>query len=123
MKTEVDSDSSGDEGEQLTETNVILGYASKEEAGDPINHLGGFPVGFSSACGQNYTLIRSRLGLNQMLRRQLSLQNVALAMVYYHCSFSSMAISPNISPMTRGGSTCLRAGRSNAAGSLAALLH
>jgi hypothetical protein len=38
-----DSESS-DEGEDYTETNVLLGYASKESTGDAISHLGGVPV-------------------------------------------------------------------------------
>ncbi|KAF2661482.1 hypothetical protein K491DRAFT_587083 [Lophiostoma macrostomum CBS 122681] len=38
-----DSDSS-DEGEDYTETNVLLGYASKESTGDSISHLGGEPT-------------------------------------------------------------------------------
>ena len=40
-----DSDSSGlsDQGE-YTETNVLLGYASKEPTEDTISHLGGHPV-------------------------------------------------------------------------------
>jgi pre-rRNA-processing protein TSR4 len=42
-----DSDSS-DEGEEYTETNVLLGYASKEASGDVVSHLGGHPVGSPS---------------------------------------------------------------------------
>jgi hypothetical protein len=38
-----DSDSSYD-GEDYTETNVLLGYAAKEGTGDAISHLGGAPV-------------------------------------------------------------------------------
>lgn len=38
-----DSDSS-DEGEEFTETNVLLGYATKDITGDSISHLGGTPV-------------------------------------------------------------------------------
>lgn len=38
-----DSDSSEDVGD-FTETNVLLGYASKEPVGDLTNHLGGYPV-------------------------------------------------------------------------------
>jgi len=40
-----DSDDS-DEGDEYTETNVLLGYASNEASGDPVSHLGGHPVGF-----------------------------------------------------------------------------
>lgn len=40
-----DSDSSGlSDQEEYTETNVLLGYASKEPTGDTISHLGGQPV-------------------------------------------------------------------------------
>ncbi|KAF2459524.1 programmed cell death protein 2 [Lineolata rhizophorae] len=40
-----DSDSSGDEvDEDFTETNVLLGYASKEPTDDNVSHLGGFPT-------------------------------------------------------------------------------
>ncbi|KAF2252380.1 hypothetical protein BU26DRAFT_479997 [Trematosphaeria pertusa] len=38
-----ESDSS-DEGEDYTETNVLLGYASKEATGDTVSHLGGQPT-------------------------------------------------------------------------------
>lgn len=38
-----ESDSS-DEGEELTETNVLLGYAAEEPSGDTVSHLGGRPV-------------------------------------------------------------------------------
>ncbi|KAF2731724.1 hypothetical protein EJ04DRAFT_471424, partial [Polyplosphaeria fusca] len=38
-----DSDSS-DEGDGYTETNTLLGYASKEPTGDTISHLGGTPT-------------------------------------------------------------------------------
>lgn len=38
-----DSESS-DEGDDYTETNVLLGYASKDSTGDAISHLGGTPV-------------------------------------------------------------------------------
>lgn len=39
-----DSDSSGGEDEDFTETNVLLGYASKEAGDDTISYLGGRPV-------------------------------------------------------------------------------
>ena len=45
-----DSDSSGDDDTDYTQTNVILGYAStqSEDETDTISHLGGRPVsGFS----------------------------------------------------------------------------
>ena len=38
-----DSDSS-DGGEDYTETNVLLGYATKDATGDAISHVGGAPV-------------------------------------------------------------------------------
>lgn len=39
-----DSDSSGAEDNDYTETNVLLGYATKEDADDTISQLGGRPV-------------------------------------------------------------------------------
>ena len=39
-----DSDSSGMEDNDYTETNVLLGYASKEASDDTISHIGGGPV-------------------------------------------------------------------------------
>lgn len=46
-----DSDSSLDEGIEYSETNVSLGYASKDTTTDTISHLGGFPVRqFSLSC-------------------------------------------------------------------------
>ena len=38
-----DSESS-DEGEDYTETNVLLGYATKDATGDAVSHIGGAPV-------------------------------------------------------------------------------
>ena len=46
MMTSYDSDSSFDD-DDFTETNVLLGYASKEPTGDEISQLGGHPVCFS----------------------------------------------------------------------------
>lgn len=40
-----DSESS-DEGENYTETNVLLGYATEGATGDTVSHLGGTPVGW-----------------------------------------------------------------------------
>lgn len=39
-----DSESSGGEEEDYTETNVLLGYAGKEPQDDTISYLGGEPV-------------------------------------------------------------------------------
>jgi pre-rRNA-processing protein TSR4 len=44
-----DSDSSGAGNDSYTETNVLLGYPSKEPTGDSLSHLGGLPVRFGSA--------------------------------------------------------------------------
>jgi pre-rRNA-processing protein TSR4 len=41
-----DSESS-DEGEEYTETNVLLGYATEDATGDAVSHLGGAPVQLS----------------------------------------------------------------------------
>jgi pre-rRNA-processing protein TSR4 len=42
-----DSDSSN-EGENYTETNVLLGYATQDTSGDAVSHLGGVPVNITS---------------------------------------------------------------------------
>ena len=39
-----DSDSSGGEENDFTETNVLLGYASKDPEDDTISQIGGRPV-------------------------------------------------------------------------------
>ncbi len=39
-----DSDSSVGEDDEYTETNVLLGYASKEPSDDTVSRLGGRPV-------------------------------------------------------------------------------
>lgn len=39
-----ESDSSDEEGEEYTTTNIVLGYASKETTDDSISQLGGLPV-------------------------------------------------------------------------------
>lgn len=41
-----DSDSSGGEDNDYTETNVLLGYASSDSNGEEISRLGGRPVCF-----------------------------------------------------------------------------
>jgi hypothetical protein len=51
-----DSDSL-DEGEDYTETNVLLGYASKEASGDSVSHLGGRPVSSKRHLCHRYLLI------------------------------------------------------------------
>lgn len=50
-----DSESS-DEGEDYTETNVLLGYASQGASGDAISHLGGSPVGLPHPCSNAVSL-------------------------------------------------------------------
>ncbi len=44
-----DSDSSGDEENDYTQTNVILGFAARDhtDENDTISHLGGKPVSYS----------------------------------------------------------------------------
>jgi hypothetical protein len=42
-----DSDSSN-EGENYTETNVLLGYATQDATGDAVSHLGGVPVNITT---------------------------------------------------------------------------
>lgn len=45
-----DSDSSEDEDQGYTETNVLLGYASKESNGETVSRLGGEPVSTRVPC-------------------------------------------------------------------------
>lgn len=42
-----DSDSEEGDEEEFTETNILLGYASKEAGDDTISYLGGKPVSFA----------------------------------------------------------------------------
>ncbi len=44
----ISDDSSGDDDERYTTTNVTLGYASKEPTDDTFSHLGGNPVRLNS---------------------------------------------------------------------------
>lgn len=44
-----DSDSSEGEGEDFTETDVLLGYASKDPGDDSVSRLGGRPVRFHAS--------------------------------------------------------------------------
>ena len=37
-------DSESSDGEDYTETNVLLGYATKQATGDAVSHIGGEPV-------------------------------------------------------------------------------
>ena len=59
-----DSDSSGgEEEEEFTETNVLLGYASKDADDDTISRLGGRPVSAAQS-SPNLRTLRSR-GVSQ----------------------------------------------------------
>jgi hypothetical protein len=51
-----DSDSS-DEGGEYTETNVLLGYSTKDSSSDPVSHLGGHAVSPSIACRDGRQLL------------------------------------------------------------------
>lgn len=50
---------SSDEGEDYTETNVLLGYATKDATGDAVSHIGGAPVcqGFKPEKGYTDQLV------------------------------------------------------------------
>ena len=80
-----DSDSS-DEGEDFTETNTLLGYASKTASGDAVSHLGGSPVSrFCTHCScacrvRELQLIVRRHGLTRRRRRPVRWQNAKCAM-------------------------------------------
>lgn len=54
-----DSDSSGGEEEDYTETNVLLGYASPDANGEEISRLGGHPVCLSSTSPVSKCLLTS----------------------------------------------------------------
>jgi hypothetical protein len=56
-----DSDSS-DGGDDYTETNVLLGYATKEVTGDAVSHIGGAPVRTSSTLPRSPSNDYSRAG-------------------------------------------------------------
>jgi hypothetical protein len=56
-----DSDS-GEEDEEYTQTNILLGYATKEATGDAVSHLGGLPVSFSVHSRAMKTDYEYRLG-------------------------------------------------------------
>ncbi|KAH7110072.1 programmed cell death protein 2 [Dendryphion nanum] len=55
-----DSESS-DEGEDYTETNVLLGYAAEEETGDAISHLGGQPTWIDGKTPPSGTLAKCKV--------------------------------------------------------------
>ncbi|GME64894.1 hypothetical protein GTA08_BOTSDO06410 [Neofusicoccum parvum] len=53
-----DSDSSGDEASDYTETNVLLGYASKDPTDDTFSQLGGHPTWLDAAHPPSFTLTK-----------------------------------------------------------------
>ncbi|KAH7042758.1 programmed cell death protein 2 [Macrophomina phaseolina] len=53
-----ESDSSGDEGSEYTETNVLLGYASKEPTDDNFSQLGGQPTWIHPATPPSFALAK-----------------------------------------------------------------
>ncbi|KAI1821605.1 hypothetical protein F4861DRAFT_518064 [Xylaria intraflava] len=56
-----DSDSSGGEEDDFTETNVLLGYASKDPGDDPVTRLGGRPDWFDPESPPSAALARCRI--------------------------------------------------------------
>lgn len=90
-----DSDSSGGEEDDFTETNVLLGYASKEASDDTISYLGGRPVRLSlipspdetcaePICSNVNTVADSRFrrhGLTPLPRPQQLLRNAKSATI------------------------------------------
>ncbi|KAE9369464.1 hypothetical protein N431DRAFT_380466 [Stipitochalara longipes BDJ] len=56
-----DSDSSGGEDDEYTETNVLLGYASKEPSDDTISHLGGRPTWFDPTTPPSAALAKCKV--------------------------------------------------------------
>ncbi|KAJ8105977.1 hypothetical protein OPT61_g9845 [Boeremia exigua] len=55
---------SSDEGEDYTETNVLLGYATKDATGDAISHIGGTPVR-THPCAEDTLLTAAELDRRQ----------------------------------------------------------
>ncbi|KAF4545541.1 Pdcd2-c domain-containing protein [Lasiodiplodia theobromae] len=53
-----DSDSSGDEDSEFTETNVLLGYASKEPTDDNFSQLGGHPTWLDTTTTPSFALTK-----------------------------------------------------------------
>ncbi|OCL01227.1 hypothetical protein AOQ84DRAFT_393816 [Glonium stellatum] len=66
-----DSDSSGGE-EDYTETNVLLGFASKEPTGDSISHLGGYPTWLDDSTAPSGALAKCKV-CNDLLTLLLEL--------------------------------------------------
>lgn len=94
--TSMNSDSSDDENEGYTTTNVLLGYASKEPTDDPISQLGGYPVSTQTHKPQaKASLIMNRHGQTANIYPQRFLQNARSAVASWSCSYSSMAIFPS----------------------------
>ncbi|PVI07017.1 hypothetical protein DM02DRAFT_551934 [Periconia macrospinosa] len=60
MPPHMDSDSS-DEGEEYTETNVLLGYAAEEPSGDTVSHLGGRPAWIDEKTAPSGTLAKCKI--------------------------------------------------------------
>ncbi|OCK77248.1 hypothetical protein K432DRAFT_358940 [Lepidopterella palustris CBS 459.81] len=69
--TSYDSDSSGNE-DDYTETNVLLGYASKEPTDDTISHLGGYPTWLDGNTAPSGALARCK-NCNDLLSLLLEL--------------------------------------------------
>ncbi|GAB7351335.1 hypothetical protein MBLNU459_g2025t1 [Dothideomycetes sp. NU459] len=67
-----DSDSSGAEDEGYTETNVLLGYASKEAADDTTSQLGGYPTWLDQTTAPNGSLAKCKV-CNNLLTLLLQL--------------------------------------------------
>jgi hypothetical protein len=99
-----DSESS-DEGEEYTETNTLLGYATKIITGDSVSHLGGVPVGRLGTHLAPETNIVCRRGSMTKPLRPAPLPNVEYAMACSASSSNSTATSHSNSLAMSGGFT------------------
>lgn len=112
-----DSDSSGGEDNDYTETTVLLGYASKEALDDTISQIGGKPVRFIShpllfhlpeSLNIRALLTRfCRHGSTPLPHHHPPSQNVKYATTLWSFSSNSMAISQSSFPAMREDYTSL----------------
>jgi len=104
-----DGDSSSDEDVDLTETDVLLGYADKESSGETISRLGGQPVCLVQLHIKT-CLTRCRNGWRNPRRLVPLSRDAKYAVTPWYSSSSSTANSQVDSPAMTEGYTSFPAG-------------
>jgi hypothetical protein len=96
-----DSDSSIDDAGDYTETNVLLGYASKESTEDSVSQLGGYPVNYIFVLLNNLNQFPSTL----LTQRSLDMARSKLSTSFPTCPLQDLQRPDGATPPDQRRST------------------